>query len=124
MLELVIRAVIFDMDGLMIDSEALQSRAFEEVLRHYGVTPEPSRGLVIEVGMGARDNWRRLRERYRLPADIEDLYEHKQRVYEEYLAAGMVTAMPGLMVLMRTWRSFKSRIQLRANERTAALDAA
>jgi HAD superfamily hydrolase (TIGR01509 family) len=94
-----IDAVIFDMDGLMIDSEHLQSRSFEAVLREYGITPDPDGGLVQEVGVGARDNWRRLKELHRIPESVDTLYDKKQRVYEELMAQGM-QPMPGLMGLL------------------------
>ena len=31
-----IKAVIFDMDGLIIESESIQSKAYEEILNGYG----------------------------------------------------------------------------------------
>jgi HAD superfamily hydrolase (TIGR01509 family) len=98
-IERMIKAVIFDMDGLMIDSEHLQSKSFEAVLGEYGVTPDLHGGLVQEVGVGARDNWERLKELHQLSESVEVLYDKKQRVYEELLAQGM-QPMPGLMSLL------------------------
>jgi beta-phosphoglucomutase-like phosphatase (HAD superfamily) len=34
-----IQAVLFDMDGLMINTEPLQSKAYEKIIRDYGKTP-------------------------------------------------------------------------------------
>ena len=34
-----LRAIIFDMDSTMIDSEIIQSRAFERILREHDITP-------------------------------------------------------------------------------------
>ena len=34
------KAVILDMDGVLINSEPLQSKAFEESLNRHGITPE------------------------------------------------------------------------------------
>lgn len=35
-----VQAIIFDMDGLMIDSEGHQSVSYDKVLREHGVEPE------------------------------------------------------------------------------------
>lgn len=87
------------MDGLMIDSEHLQSQSFETVLNEYGVLPKLQNGLIQEVGVGARDNWQRLKELYNLSASVDELYEKKQHVYENLLTKG-IKVMPGLMSLL------------------------
>lgn len=82
-----IKAVIFDMDGLMIDSELLQSKSFEEVLRNYGVSPKiGNEGIIQIVGLTAKDNWKILRNRYQLNETLEVLIEKKSKIYRKLLS--------------------------------------
>src|ERR1035438_3348239 len=95
-----IQAVIFDMDGLMIDSEAKHSRSLEKMLEEQGATPEPrEHGLLQIVGMRADDNIRLLKDKHNLAASVEDLLRRKVKIYRELLEEG-VDIMPGLIELL------------------------
>ncbi len=94
------KAIIFDMDGLMIETEHLQSRAFEQVLAEYGISPElHADGTVHQVGVSAHDNFVAMKEKYRLDADIDELLHKKQKIYREILS-GNITPKPGLLSLL------------------------
>ncbi len=94
------KAIIFDMDGLMIETEHLQSRAFEQVLAEYGINPElHADGTVHQVGVSAHDNFVAMKEKYRLDADIDELLHKKQKIYREILS-GNITPKPGLLSLL------------------------
>ena len=96
-----IQAVIFDMDGLMIDSEGKQSQAIEQTLREHGAEPipDPATGVVQVVGMRARDNLHRLKEQHKLTAPLDVLHGRKNEIYRQMLAEG-VEIMPGLLELL------------------------
>ncbi len=84
----------------MIDSEHLQSKAFEKVLRDHGVEPKlNAAGIVQIVGMKARDNWIRLRDAHALDAPVDTLLAKKEKAYLRMITEG-VYAMPGLHVLL------------------------
>ncbi len=94
------KAIIFDMDGLMIETEHLQSRAFEQVLAEYGISPElHADNTVHQVGVSAHDNFVAMKERYRLNANIDELLHKKQKIYREILS-GNITPKPGLLSLL------------------------
>jgi HAD superfamily hydrolase (TIGR01509 family) len=103
------KAIIFDMDGLMVDTEALQSEAFGTTLRHFGVEPVlNAQGIVQTVGVS--DNYARLQKQYGL-ANLDEFIAHKRRIYVEALVRN-VTAMPGLHALLQdlTPQSIKKAI--------------
>ena len=95
-----IKAVLFDMDGLMIDSESIQSKSFEEIIKEYGKQPiYNDQGIVQTVGISARDNWLQLAQTYSLNEDIDVLIEKKRQVYESLLLKNL-SPMPGLINLL------------------------
>jgi HAD superfamily hydrolase (TIGR01509 family) len=98
-----IRAVIFDMDGLMIDSEPLQKEAWQATLRRYG--HEMDEALFAQlIGLRISEDAVRLRDRFNLPVTAEVLL--RQRT-ESFLAGlpGRLRAMPGLSELIADLRA-------------------
>lgn len=95
-----IRAAIFDMDGLMIDSDAIISRSYELILMELGKEPILNeRGVVHTPGISAVDNWKRLAEIYGIQADIEYLAQRKNQLHVELIKQG-VDPMPGLFEVL------------------------
>lgn len=81
-----IKAVIFDMDGLMIETEHLQSKSFEHVLTNLGIKPEFNQDGVIQiVGVAAKENLKILKEKHGIAQDVESLLKKKQKFYIKLL---------------------------------------
>ncbi len=94
------QAVIFDMDGLMVDTEPLQFAAFRQQLwDDYGIelSEDEFHGM---VGYRIDENWRDLKARHDIPGDIADLIERRDALYRPILEA-RVQAMPGVVELVR-----------------------
>ncbi|MFI5396290.1 MAG: HAD family hydrolase [Candidatus Binatia bacterium] len=85
-------AVIFDLDGVLIDSEGLQYQAYAQVLERFGVrvTAEEYARHWISTGLGPEYAV----ETYRLPVDAQQLRALKQPIYREILRRH-VSLMPG-----------------------------
>ena len=93
-----IQAVIFDMDGLMIDSEPLHKEAWQVTLRHLGY--ELDEALFAQlVGLRTREDAVLLREHFRLPVMAEVLARQRDDLFLASLP-GRVKPMPGLRELI------------------------
>lgn len=99
------QAIIFDLDGLLVDTEPIHRRVFNALLARYGVTDEISDeefGRAF-VGISQRDNWEYLRARFALPAPVDVLTDEHTRLYERLIAdARNVALMPGARTLLET----------------------
>lgn len=119
-----ITAALFDMDGLMIDSDRIISRAYETVLKEYGKEPKyNSRGIVHTPGISAADNWRNLVKVYGIDADIGDLAERKNRLHVEYMKQG-VDAMPGLVNLLKILQEHHIKMAIASSSRRELVEYA
>lgn len=86
-------AVVFDLDGVLIDSEGLQYRAYTQVLARYGVQVSPEEYARHWIADGRGPEY--AVDRYRLPLAPADLRALKGEVYHDILRAE-VTLMPGV----------------------------
>ncbi len=79
-----IRAVIFDMDGVLVDSEPLHIETDLETLRHYGahITAEE---LHEFAGVTGPTVYRSLRERYAIAASADEMLDHKNALFLDRL---------------------------------------
>lgn len=94
------KAVIFDMDGLMVDSESLQSKAYELLLDEYGKKPLfNSNGLVQIVGYG--HNSVMLKKKYDLKDEVNIIRKKRQELYQKVLKTENINSMLGLIDLLK-----------------------
>lgn len=78
--------VIFDLDGLLVDSEPLQAKSFNLVLAKYGIHLEEEDFAEL-VGIQTIDNFRLLRRRHGIPESVESLMTAKDLVYHGLVEA-------------------------------------
>jgi|SRR3989344_2188058 len=107
-----IKAVIFDMDGVIIDSESIQSKAFEEVLKEYDKRPIHNKyGIVQTVGIRAKENWERLKELYHIDEKIEILITKRRKIYQK-LIQSECKPMPGLLPALDFLKRHKLKLAI------------
>ena len=97
-----LKAIVFDFDGVLVDSEPLHYRAFLEVLAPAGITFDYAQYLAQLVGFDDRDAMRHMLERHGKPGDdgeVDRLCAAKQEVFDRQLATG-VAALPGAVELV------------------------
>jgi beta-phosphoglucomutase-like phosphatase (HAD superfamily) len=97
-------AIVLDMDGLMVDSEPLSRRAWEQVLGAHGHTLNNAIYNSI-IGYRIDESAVMLIEAYDLPLDVETLAREKADALVKIRANGVPT-MPGLYKFHAsiTWR--------------------
>lgn len=91
------QAIIFDMDGLMVDSEPLARQAWDQVLQAQGqrMTDDVYRQM---IGRRMDQATQIVQDNYILSIPITELIAQKDMLFHQIRAQG-VPAMPGLMAL-------------------------
>ena len=103
-----IRAVIFDMDGVLTDSEPLINAAAIAMFQEKGLVAQPEDFLPF-VGAGEDRYIGGVAEKYQFPLDLP---KAKQRTYEIYLnlVPSQLEAFPGVHELFHACRQTGLRI--------------
>ncbi len=93
-----IRAVLFDMDGVLLDSEEYICKAGVEMFREKGILVKPEDFLAF-TGMGENRYLGGVAEKYGIPFELE---KDKARTYEIYadLVKGRLAPFPGVIEFM------------------------
>lgn len=91
---MIIEAVIFDLDGLMIDSEPLQLKAMNIALVDFGIQLSESKWKPM-VGHKTKENFLQIINDYKINADLLILIERKNNAYRQIIRKH-VPPMPGL----------------------------
>ncbi len=89
-----LQAIVFDMDGLMVDSEPLSQQAWDEYLRPYGhqLTAEIVSRI---IGLRADVSTPTIKALFNLPEPVAVIIEKRAAIYSQIRANG-VPVMPGL----------------------------
>ena len=99
-----IKAVIFDMDGLMVDSEPVHFKAYEQVLGELGKTVPESDYAERYVGISDGDAAQDIVKRYHLPISAKELLTRKAAAFAKLLP-GNVVPKEGLFDLLKDLRA-------------------
>jgi HAD superfamily hydrolase (TIGR01509 family) len=89
-----IKGIIFDMDGLMVDSEPVQLKAINDALQPLGIRVDDDE-FIDMVGRKAIENFIWLKNKHGFKETPEELNEVKNRAYLKRIQTELVT-MPGL----------------------------
>jgi HAD superfamily hydrolase (TIGR01509 family) len=93
------RSVVFDLDGLMIDSERIFEEAARRFLARRGRTLNA--GVMLEMmGTPSQQGLRIFRDRHQLPEAIEDLSAECSQLFYEVLGQEPAPLLPGVRELL------------------------
>ena len=96
-----IKAVIFDMDGVIVNSEAIYEQADKEIFKHYGINLSDEE-LQNYIGVNLLDIWTDLLSKYQLKDQYSDyqvedfIEEHVHSHYEVLSESDELNLMPGI----------------------------
>jgi len=91
-----IQAIIFDMNGVIIDDEPLHEIAFKEIFRDHGILVTTEDYRTYCMGQSDKDGIQALIKKLNLDLPWKTLYAKKQEKYLE-LAEADLTLVPGLI---------------------------
>lgn len=96
-----IEAVIFDMDGLMIDSEVICYEVYKDLLRHNNIELTKQQYTLCFAGKTMTNGLLCAREYFHLDFDIDDAGDYCDRKEKEYVEEKGVALKPGLLELLK-----------------------
>lgn len=94
-------AVIFDLDGLLADTEPLWSESARILLERRGRSYDSSLKTLF-MGRQPAEVARIMKEHYSLRGPVEELLAERLEILEQLYATGPVTPMPGAVELVTT----------------------
>ena len=100
-----IKAVLFDFDGVVVQSEPLHMRTFLEILGKYKIEIPIERWYREFAATESRSIFERLSKEYDIKEDIGQLVEARRALYEGYVREGALKEVPGVEGFLRSLRS-------------------
>ncbi len=108
-----VEAIIFDLDGLLLDTELLQWKGWAETLLHYGVNFSKSEWSKY-AGKSARDNAACLIERFLLDTDLQHLLNERSSIFHRLISQGC-PQLPYAMEILDYCLSRKIKMAIASN---------
>jgi beta-phosphoglucomutase-like phosphatase (HAD superfamily) len=91
----VTRAVFFDMDGLIVDTEPIHFKAFRAyMMRDFGIRI-PESVMPQFIGYTEEDNLRDLKERYSLDTPLDEMVARRGAIYLDLVRTEPLRVFPG-----------------------------
>lgn len=94
-----IKAIVFDLDGLMVDSEPIAEQAWSTLLERHGYQVDRE-AIEAIIGLKLADSSRIIQARFDLPLTVEQIGAEKTRIFTAMLE-GNLHPMPGLNELLK-----------------------
>lgn len=115
-----ISMIIFDMDGVLLDSEPLHENARQSMFRKYGI--DPGDDLPDPVGKSSSGFWRIVMERYGIQGDPYLLEKEQYHLVAEQIRDNHVQPSDGLVELLDMARSSGIKIGLASSSTRVLVD--
>jgi beta-phosphoglucomutase len=100
-----LNAVIFDFDGIIVDSEPMHYEAFQRALEPHGIGYSWEEYCEIYIGFDDRDGFRAAFEQHgkNVPSDeLQILIEEKAKIFQQLIREGQAKPLPGAVELIKS----------------------
>jgi HAD superfamily hydrolase (TIGR01509 family) len=98
------KAVLFDFDGVVVQSEMLHKKTFLELLSPYGVEVSDERWYREFAGTGSKHIFEVLVSEKGIDENPAELTEKRKKIYESYVRKGALGQTRGVVRLLRDLR--------------------
>ncbi|HUU55418.1 MAG TPA: HAD family phosphatase [Armatimonadota bacterium] len=89
-----LQAVLFDMDGLIVDTEPIHFQAFRNYMKRHGVEM-PESMMADFIGFPESDNLRDLKAKYHLDVPLDEMVAERRAIYLDLVRTLPLRVFPG-----------------------------
>lgn len=98
------QAILFDFDGVVVQSELLHRETFLEVLRPLGIDVSKERWYNDFAGTGSRNIFSVLIKEAKLDIDVHEIVEHRKKIYAKRVINGDLKLTDGIKQFLESIR--------------------
>jgi HAD superfamily hydrolase (TIGR01509 family) len=113
-------AIVFDLDGVLVDSEGIGFTTLQGLLREYGVEYREEDNAPF-IGINDRDHFAALKARHGIAASVEELIAEQTSRLLAQLETGTV-AMPGVPAIIERLRAARYPLAVASSSLPAVVE--
>lgn len=117
-----LKAVIFDMDGVVIDSEMIHAKVESELFKKLGFSISDEEHDSF-VGSTTRSMWEKLKEKFALEPSVDELVNtNKENYLDALLSCRDMQPIPGVVELIKDLASNNVKLSLASSSSLKEID--
>jgi HAD superfamily hydrolase (TIGR01509 family) len=111
-----IKAIVFDFDGLILDTEQPEFLSWKAMYEAHGATLALSEWLaVVGASLKEFDPLLNLQARVKHPIDVEKVSADRKRIFDEYIQA--ITLLPGVLDYLQAAKAMELKLAIASSSR-------